>query len=116
MKKMMANIIEDKKERQKADTHQNVKRHIPLVSLFLWRNMVFIQWMHRLTFSVVWRGGRQGKNWVVLNSFFCKGFKWLYTLLKFISINIIAAISWPPPLLSHLFSPRLFKATPFFTA
>ena len=34
-------------------------------------------------------------------------------LLKFISINIIAAISWPPPLISH-FSPGLFKAAPFF--
>ena len=32
------------------------------------------------------------------------------------SINIIAAICWPPPLISQLFSPRLFKATPFFTA
>ena len=30
------------------------------------------------------------------------------------SINIIAAISWPPPLISELFSPRLFlKATLF---
>ena len=35
-------------------------------------------------------------------------------LLKFISINIIAAISWPPPLISQLFSPRLFKVAPFF--
>ena len=35
-------------------------------------------------------------------------------LLKFISLNIIAAISWPPPLISQLFSPRIFKATPFF--
>ena len=35
-------------------------------------------------------------------------------MLKFISINIIAAISWPPPLISQLFSPRLFKAAPFF--
>ena len=40
----------------------------------------------------------------------------LITLLKFISINIIAAICWPPPLISQLFSPRLFKAAPFFTA
>ena len=31
-----------------------------------------------------------------------------------VSINIIAAISWPPPLISQLFSPRLFKAAPFF--
>ena len=38
----------------------------------------------------------------------------LCALLKFISINIIAAISWPPPLISQLFSPRLFKAAPFF--
>ena len=30
------------------------------------------------------------------------------------SINITAAISWPPPLISLLFSPRLFKAAPFF--
>ena len=35
-------------------------------------------------------------------------------MLKFISINIIAAISLPPPLISQLFSPRLFKAAPFF--
>ena len=35
-------------------------------------------------------------------------------LLKFISLNSIAAISWPPPLISQLFSPRLFKAAPFF--
>ena len=34
------------------------------------------------------------------------------TLLKFITINIIAAIWWPPPLISQLFSPRLFKAAP----
>ena len=40
--------------------------------------------------------------------------KWLCALLKFISINIIAAISWPPPLISQFFSPRLFKAAPFF--
>ena len=26
----------------------------------------------------------------------------------------MAAISWPPPLISQLFSPRLSKATPFF--
>ena len=31
-----------------------------------------------------------------------------------ISININAAISWLPPLISQLFSPRLFKAAPFF--
>ena len=35
-------------------------------------------------------------------------------IVKFISINIFAAISWPPPLISQLFSPRHFKATPFF--
>ena len=32
----------------------------------------------------------------------------------FISTNIIAVISWPPPLISQLFSPRLFKVVPFF--
>ena len=31
--------------------------------------------------------------------------KILCALLKFISINIIAAISWPPPLISQLFHP-----------
>ena len=31
-----------------------------------------------------------------------------------VSINIIAAISWPPLLISQLFSPRLFKAALFF--
>jgi len=31
-----------------------------------------------------------------------------------VSINIIAAISWPPPLISELFSHRLFKAAPLF--
>ena len=31
---------------------------------------------------------------------------------EFISINIIAAICWPPPLILQLF----FKAAPFFTA
>ena len=35
-------------------------------------------------------------------------------LLKFISINIIVAISWSPPLISQLFSPRFFKAAPRF--
>ena len=35
-------------------------------------------------------------------------------LLKIFSIKIIAAISWPPPLILQLFSPRLFKAAPFF--
>ena len=34
--------------------------------------------------------------------------------LNFFSINIIAAISWLPPLISQLFSPRLYKAAPFF--
>ena len=34
--------------------------------------------------------------------------------LKFISINIIAAISWQPPLISQLFHPGFFKAAPFF--
>ena len=34
-------------------------------------------------------------------------------LLKFININIIAAISWLPPLISKLFSSRLFKVAPF---
>ena len=37
-------------------------------------------------------------------------------ILNFISINIIAAICWPPPLISQLFSHRFFKAAPFFTA
>ena len=31
-----------------------------------------------------------------------------------VKIYIIAAISWLPPLISQLFSPRLFKAAPFF--
>ena len=35
-------------------------------------------------------------------------------LLKLISINIIAAISWPPSLISQLFSPRLLRAALFF--
>ena len=30
-------------------------------------------------------------------------------LLKFISINIIAAICWPPPLISHLFHPGFLR-------
>ena len=34
--------------------------------------------------------------------------KWPCGLLKFISINIIAAICWPLPLISQLFSPRFF--------
>ena len=39
--------------------------------------------------------------------------KWLCALLAFISvINIIAAISWLPSLISELLSPRLLKATP----
>ena len=33
--------------------------------------------------------------------------------LKFIVINIIVAISWPPPLISQHFHSRLLKATPF---
>ena len=32
-------------------------------------------------------------------------------IIKIFSINIIAAISWPPPLISQLFSPRLLRAT-----
>ena len=36
--------------------------------------------------------------------------------IKFIIMNIIAAICWPPPLISQLFLPRPFKAAPFFTA
>ena len=34
--------------------------------------------------------------------------------IKKFSTNIIAAISWSPHLILKLFSPRLFKATPFF--
>ena len=37
-------------------------------------------------------------------------------LLNFFSINIIAAISWPPPLISQLFSPRILRLHHFFTA
>jgi len=33
-----------------------------------------------------------------------------------VRINIIAAISWPPPLISQLFSPRFFTLYQFFTA
>ena len=33
----------------------------------------------------------------------------LINLLKFISINIIGAICWPPPLMSQLFSPRFLR-------
>ena len=36
------------------------------------------------------------------------------SLLKFANINIIASISWPPPLISQLFSPRLLKPHYFF--
>ena len=35
-------------------------------------------------------------------------------LLKFIIIHTIAAISWPPPLISQLFSPRLFEGRTLF--
>ena len=35
---------------------------------------------------------------------------------KFIIINIIATISWPPPLISQPFHPGYFKAAPFYTA
>ena len=37
----------------------------------------------------------------------------MLTLHTSISINIITAICWPSPLISQLFSPRLFKAAPF---
>ena len=38
-------------------------------------------------------------------------------LLKFISINIIADISWPPPLISqHFFHPGFLRPYYFFTA
>ena len=35
-------------------------------------------------------------------------------LLKLFSIYITAAISWLPPLILQLFSPRIFKTAPFF--
>ena len=38
------------------------------------------------------------------------------SIVKFSSTKIIAAISWPPTLISQLFSPRIFKAALFFTA
>ena len=38
----------------------------------------------------------------------------LINFIKVFSINIIAAISWPPPLISQLFSPRLLRAALFF--
>ena len=38
-----------------------------------------------------------------------------HPLLKLISINIIAAISWPPPLISQLFSPRLLSPYSFYS-
>ena len=35
--------------------------------------------------------------------------------ISIVSISIIEAISWPPPLIFHNFcSPRLLKAAPFF--
>ena len=34
-------------------------------------------------------------------------------LINFNNAHSLAAISWPTPLISQLFSPRLFKATPF---
>ena len=37
-------------------------------------------------------------------------------LLKFIIINIIAAITWPPPLISQLFHSGFLKAPLFYTA
>ena len=37
-------------------------------------------------------------------------------LLKLISINIIAAISWPPPLISQLFHPGFLRPHQFFSA
>jgi len=41
----------------------------------------------------------------------------LCALIKFININIIAAISWLPTLISQLFLPKLFKGcTTFLTA
>ena len=38
------------------------------------------------------------------------------SLLKFITINIIAAFSWPPPLILQLFHPGFLKASSFYTA
>ena len=38
------------------------------------------------------------------------------SLLKFFSFNIIAAISWPPPLISQLFHPGVLRPRHFFTA
>ena len=35
--------------------------------------------------------------------------------LKVITINIIAVICWPPPLISQLFFTQVFKAASFFT-
>ena len=40
----------------------------------------------------------------------------MHTAIISISINIIAAISWPPLLISQLFLPRLLKPHLFFTA
>ena len=43
--------------------------------------------------------------------------KWLCTLLAFISvINIIAAISWMPPLISQLFFTQAIESRTLFTA
>ena len=36
---MMTSLIEDKKA-QRAHTHQNPKRHMPLVNLLLWHKMM----------------------------------------------------------------------------
>ena len=47
--------------------------------------------------------------WMIIN--FNNG---LCALIKFIIINIIAAISWPPPLISQLFHPGFFEGHIFF--
>ena len=45
MKKKTSNLIEDKRKDkvQRAHTRRNPKRHIPLVSLLLWRKMVAVR-------------------------------------------------------------------------
>ena len=58
---MKTNLIEDKRKdkAQKAYTHCNPKRHIPLVSLLLWHKMVAV--LGRLASSFATEVGLAGR-------------------------------------------------------
>ena len=66
IKKKMTNFIEDKRK-DKAHTHWNPKRHIPLVSLLFWHKMVAMHYFIWPPALRLWSGRQAAKQTVGLS-------------------------------------------------